>query len=63
MTTYNEHLSELNLSTMPTKRKRVPLFQCLECGRKFYTTRAAQEAIDWGCPKCNGSDIDIYAGD
>ena len=60
MTTYNEHLSEP--STKP-KRKRVPLFQCLECGRKFYTTRAAQEATDWGCPKCGGSDIDIYAGD
>ena len=56
-------MNELNLSTKPTKSakpKRVPLFQCLECGRKFYTTRSAQEAIDWGCPKCNGSDIDIY---
>ena len=58
--TYNEHLNELNLTVKPkAKKPRRALFKCMECGRKFYTVRSAEHAQDWGCPKCNGSDIDI----
>ena len=41
---------------------KIPLFQCQECGRKFYTTASAEKASygDNGCPGCGGSDIDIY---
>jgi len=41
-------------------KKRPALFQCLECGRKFYSVKAAERASLNGCPKCNGLDIDIY---
>lgn len=42
--------------------KRVPLFECQECHRKFYTVKAAEKASfgDDGCPGCGGSDIDEY---
>jgi len=42
--------------------KRVPLFQCMECGKKFYSVAAARRAAfgDRGCPKCGGVDIDVY---
>lgn len=41
-----------------------PLFECQECGKKFYTEKAAYRATfgDSGCPGCGGSDIDIYVG-
>ena len=44
---------------MTTKR---PEYVCLECGKKFYTVKAAERAMngDDGCPKCGGSDIDLY---
>jgi predicted nucleic acid-binding Zn-ribbon protein len=35
------------------------MFQCRECGRKFWTTNTAQKAVDKGCPKCGGTDIDL----
>ena len=35
------------------------MFECRECGKKFKTTKAAEKAMWNGCPKCNGSDIDI----
>lgn len=35
------------------------LFECQECGKKFYTVAAAENAANTGCPKCNGVDIDI----
>jgi hypothetical protein len=43
---------------------REPLFECQECGKKFYTEKAAYRASfgDSGCPGCGGSDIDIYVG-
>ena len=43
-------------------KKNRPLFACMECGKKFYTTRAAERASfgDDGCPGCGGSDIDVY---
>lgn len=43
---------------------REPLFECQECGHKFYTEKAAERAAfgDRGCPGCGGSDIDIYVG-
>lgn len=47
---------------MKTNRKRQPLFECLECHRKFYTAKAADRAAfgDNGCPGCGGSDIGEY---
>lgn len=37
-------------------------YKCLECGKKFKTVKAAQAAVNNGCPKCGGSDIDIDTG-
>jgi len=44
-----------------SKAKRQPMFQCLECGRKFYSTRTARNAMNHRCT-CGGCDIDIYVG-
>lgn len=41
---------------------RIPEFECLECGKKFYNAKAAEKASNEGCPKCGGSDIEIYVG-
>lgn len=41
-------------------RKKVPLFQCLECGKKFYSIKATENAANNGCPNCGGVDIDLY---
>lgn len=40
-----------------------PLFQCMECGKKFYTVTSAEKAMfgAQGCPKCGGADIDEAA--
>ena len=38
-------------------------FRCMECGRRFKTTRAAERAANNGCPGCGGVDIDLDAGD
>jgi hypothetical protein len=38
---------------------KTPLYECQECGKKFYTTAAAQRATNKGC-KCGGYDIDLY---
>ena len=35
------------------------MFKCLECGRKFRTTKAAERAANDGCPNCGGVDIDL----
>jgi len=40
--------------------KRIPEFECLECGKKFYSVDSAEKASSEGCPKCGGSDIEIY---
>lgn len=39
---------------------KVAIFKCFECGKKFYTAKAAEKAAfgDNGCPGCGGSDID-----
>lgn len=42
-----------------TKTTQRPLFECMECGKKFYTVAAAERATNHGCPKCGGSDIDM----
>ena len=34
-------------------------WQCWECGQRFRTARAAERAINDGCPGCGGVDIDI----
>ena len=41
-----------------TKKVRRADWICNECGRKFYSVRAAERAVSWGCPKCGGSDIE-----
>ena len=41
------------------KRERKAEFACMECGRKFRTTAAAERAAMCGCPKCGGCDIDL----
>ena len=45
-----------------TENEKEPLFECQECGKKFYTTESAEKAStsDKGCPGCGGSDIDVY---
>lgn len=40
--------------------KKEPLFECQECGKKFYTVATAERAAYNGCPGCGGSDIDIF---
>lgn len=32
---------------------------CLECGELYHTIRSAERAIDRGCRKCGGVDIDL----
>ena len=39
------------------------MWKCLECGRKFKTTAAAERASNHGCPGCGGVDIDLDADD
>ncbi len=39
---------------------RPKLFECLECRRGFATVKAAERAVSIGCPKCGGSDIDLF---
>jgi len=43
---------------------KIPLFECQECGHKFFSVKAAERASsgDSGCPGCGGSDIDTYTG-
>ena len=46
--------------TAATKKvKRTALFVCLECGKKYYTVKSAENASYNGCKKCGGVDIDI----
>ena len=46
------------MATPVARKTRKALFICLECDRKFYSTRAAQKAAWNGCPGCGGSDIE-----
>jgi hypothetical protein len=39
------------------------MFTCLECKRKFKTAKAAERAVNNGCPKCGGVDIDLDVPD
>jgi len=40
--------------------EKQPEFMCLECGHKFYSMHAAEEAaFGDGCPECSGSDIEV----
>ena len=47
------------------KAKRKPVAWCQECGKKFYSIKAAERASfgPHGCPKCGGSDIDVSPPD
>lgn len=42
--------------------KKEPLFQCMECGKLYYSVQSAERATfsERGCTKCGGSDIDVY---
>ena len=46
---------------MSAKANKVPMFTCQECGKSFFTVKAAERAQNDGCPKCGGSDIDEAA--
>ena len=35
------------------------MYACMECGKKFKTTKAAERASNNGCPGCNCVDIDL----
>jgi hypothetical protein len=39
------------------------IFVCLECGKKFYSAKSAENASNNGCPKCGGVDIDLPPGE
>jgi len=39
---------------------RRPLFQCMECGKLYYSEKSAAHAFHNRC-SCGGCDIDIYA--
>jgi hypothetical protein len=43
------------------KKEKKADFSCQECGHVFKTAAAAERAAnsDRGCPKCDGSDIDL----
>lgn len=60
-TTYPKRWEEGELPNPPKrarKQRRKAVFQCMECGRKFYSTAAAERAADSGCPGCSGVDIE-----
>jgi hypothetical protein len=38
------------------------MWRCLECGRRFKTTRAAERAANEGCPG-GGGDVDLDVGE
>ncbi len=40
-------------------KKKLPLWKCEECAKKFYTVKAAEKAFfgTAGCPGCGGADI------
>lgn len=35
------------------------MYACMDCGRKFKTTRSAERACDNGCPKCGSTSVDL----
>lgn len=43
---------------MTVKAKSAKQWQCQECG-KLMTLKAAQRAMESGCSKCGGSDVDL----
>lgn len=48
-------------TSMTTKQKLGPSFKCLGCSKVFYSSDR-KTALVYGryCPKCGGSDIDVY---
>ena len=38
------------------------MYVCLECGKQFKSTKAAERASSNGCPGCGGVDIDVDVG-
>jgi hypothetical protein len=39
---------------------KVAVFQCMTCGKKYFTAREAEKMVDGGCKRCGGSEIDLY---
>jgi DNA-directed RNA polymerase subunit RPC12/RpoP len=61
---FKANISSYNLipvkaSPVNKRAKRVAQFRCLECGKKYYSVKAAERASYNGCTKCGGVDIDI----
>lgn len=48
----------MNTTATETKAKTSG-WECMECGKKFRTIKAAEKATSVGCPKCGGCDIDL----
>lgn len=52
---------------MTKKKKRTPEWECLECGKLYYSAKTAMRAARNGCSgkgslSCGGVDIDLYVG-
>lgn len=45
--------------TEVVKKVKPALFKCLQCGKGFKTTAAAERAMNRGCPQCGASDVDL----
>jgi hypothetical protein len=42
-------------------RIKVAIFQCMNCGKKYFTAREAEKvAMGEGCKKCGSFEIDLY---
>lgn len=55
-------MANKTLTTFKARQTRSPFnhpLKCMECGRGFLTEKAAAKAVECGCPKCGGTDIDL----
>jgi len=60
-TTYPKRFGDGELLAQPKpkrKPRRKPLFQCMECGRKFYSVRSAENAAFGNGCSCGATDIE-----
>lgn len=47
----------------PGRSEDMSVFECMECGRKFRTVKAAERAASKGCSGCGSVDIDLAETD